>query len=192
MNRMGWFSTVLVLNLSLMKSLHFYQDQVNRFHEYVFSKTHNLLELDLLYTYRVSVDVLRYCLLRDTSCYILNSLGEIFDCILSLIRFLYYCSKLQRSYVQEWAMVSRLTDEKASAIEQNQKLRQELVCFSYLVMSVYFATVILIVIDYHVLICILISICSSECLVRCSFLVNFKLKCDHVYKIPTASLNSEW
>lgn len=49
-------------------------------------------------------------------------------------------------------MVSRLTDEKASVIEQNQKLRQELVCLSYLVMSVYLAVAFSIVIDYQVII----------------------------------------
>lgn len=59
-------------------------------------------------------------------------------------------------------MVSRLTDDKASAIEQNQKLRLELVCFFYLVMSVYLAAVFSIVTDNYVLISVLILTCSSE------------------------------
>lgn len=36
------------------------------------------------------------------------------------------------SLCQVWSMISRLTEEKTSAIEQNQKLREELVQFIFL------------------------------------------------------------
>ena len=48
-------------------------------------------------------------------------------------------------------MVSRLTDEKASAIEQNQELRQELVCFPYLMITLYVAVPLSVVMNYHVI-----------------------------------------
>lgn len=62
-------------------------------------------------------------------------------------------------------MVSRLTDEKASAIEQNQKLRQELVCFSYLMITLYLAFALSIVINCHMINSIFILTYSFKCLV---------------------------
>lgn len=47
------------------------------------------------------------------------------------------CNLIVTFMLQTWSMVSKMTDEKASAIQQNKKLYQELVRFSYLIMASY-------------------------------------------------------
>ncbi|RVW41180.1 hypothetical protein CK203_022902 [Vitis vinifera] len=36
-------------------------------------------------------------------------------------------------FFRAWSMVTKLTEERASALQQNQKLRQELVCSKVLI-----------------------------------------------------------